>query len=86
MILTLWLVPRRLAPARTMASAVSRSTIPPAAFTASETFDVGMDTASAVADAYFDKAPFAFEGELKRLHFENLPAADPGSTASPESD
>jgi arylsulfatase len=44
----------------------------PAAFTASETFDVGMDTSSPVADAYFDRAPFAFEGTLERLHFENL--------------
>jgi len=44
----------------------------PAAFTASETFDVGADTNSPVADAYFDRAPFAFEGELKRLHFRKL--------------
>jgi arylsulfatase len=44
----------------------------PMAFTASETFDVGRDTSSAVADAYFDKAPFAFEGKLKKLHFKNL--------------
>ena len=41
-------------------------------FTASETFDVGMDTASPVADDYFDKAPFKFEGNLKRLHFKYL--------------
>ena len=44
----------------------------PLFFTASETFDVGMDTASPVADDYFDKAPFKFEGTLKRLHFKNL--------------
>jgi arylsulfatase len=44
----------------------------PAVFTASETFDVGMDTSSPVANDYFDKAPFAFEGTLKRLHFANL--------------
>jgi arylsulfatase len=44
----------------------------PLIFTASETLDVGMDTASPVADDYFDKAPFEFEGTLKRLHFENL--------------
>jgi arylsulfatase A-like enzyme len=48
-----------------------RRTIP-AAFTASETFDVGMDTSSPVADAYFDKAPFAFEGELRKLYFRYL--------------
>jgi hypothetical protein len=44
----------------------------PAVFTASETFDVGMDTSSPVANDYFDKAPFEFEGTLKRLHFKNL--------------
>jgi len=44
----------------------------PMVFTASETFDVGMDTASPVADDYFDKAPFTFEGTLKRLHFKYL--------------
>jgi len=44
----------------------------PGTFTASETFDVGTDTGSPVADAYFEKAPFTFEGELKRLHFTNL--------------
>jgi arylsulfatase A-like enzyme len=36
----------------------------PAVFTASETFDVGMDLNSPVADAYFDKGPFEFEGTL----------------------
>ena len=44
----------------------------PMIFTASETFDVGMDTASPVANDYFDKAPFTFEGTLKRVHFEKL--------------
>jgi len=44
----------------------------PLIFTASETLDVGMDTASPVADDYFDKAPFEFEGTLKRLHFKYL--------------
>jgi len=44
----------------------------PATFTASETFDVGMDTLSPVANDYFDMAPFPFEGTLKRLYFQNL--------------
>ena len=44
----------------------------PGGFTGSETFDVGTDLLSPVADAYFDKAPFAFEGTLKQLHFKNL--------------
>jgi arylsulfatase len=45
----------------------------PGGFTASETFDVGMDTSSPVAEDYFEMAPFRFEGTLKRLHFQNLP-------------
>ena len=44
----------------------------PMVFTASETFDVGMDTSSPVANDYFDKAPFKFEGRLTKLHFTNL--------------
>jgi arylsulfatase len=55
-----------------VATGTVRSTVP-AGFTVTETFDVGMDLNSPVADAYFDRAPFAFEGQLKRLHFENLP-------------
>jgi len=46
----------------------------PAVFTASETFDVGLDTSSPVANDYFDKAPFKFEGTLKKLHFKYLEA------------
>ena len=44
----------------------------PAGFTASETFNVGMDTSSPVADDYFKQAPFAFNGTIERLHFSNL--------------
>lgn len=58
-------------------SGTVRRTIP-AVFTASETFDVGMDTGSPVADDYFDKAPFRFEGSLKLLHFKCLPVDQPG--------
>jgi arylsulfatase A-like enzyme len=58
----------------------------PMVFTASETFDVGMDLNSPVADAYYDKAPFAFEGNLKRLHFKNLPAGDPSFMPSLDDD
>jgi hypothetical protein len=53
------------------ATATVRSTVP-AGFTATETFDVGMDLNSPVADAYYEQAPFEFEGRLARLHFENL--------------
>jgi len=71
--------PERAAPAEVRfwingdeaAGGTIRRTIP-GTFTASETFDVGMDTSSPVADDYFDRAPFPFTGELKRLHFENL--------------
>jgi len=42
----------------------------PGTFTASETFDVGMDTNSPVADDYFDLAPFEFNGRLQRLYFK----------------
>ncbi|MEJ2122971.1 MAG: arylsulfatase [Alphaproteobacteria bacterium] len=58
----------------------------PAVFTASETFDVGMDTNSPVANDYFDRAPFEFEGTLKRLRFKNLPAGDPGFMPSLDDD
>lgn len=44
----------------------------PMVFTASETFDVGMDLNSPLADAYFDQVPFVFEGSLKKLHFKYL--------------
>jgi arylsulfatase len=58
----------------------------PAVFTASETFDVGMDTSSPVADDYFDRAPFEFEGKLKRLHFKYLPVEQPAFMPSPDDD
>jgi arylsulfatase len=48
-----------------------RSTVP-AGFTVTETFDVGMDLNSPVANDYYDKAPFRFEGKLKKLYFTNL--------------
>jgi arylsulfatase len=63
--LTFWINGRQVA-----TGTVQRTV--PAVFTASETFDVGMDTSSPVANDYFDRAPFEFEGTLKRLHFQNL--------------
>jgi arylsulfatase A-like enzyme len=69
--------PERAAPAAVSfwidGQAVARGTVErtiPGTFTASETFDVGMDTGSPVADDYFDLAPFAFTGRLVRLHFQ----------------
>ena len=46
---------------------VARTTVArtvPAAFTASETFDVGVDLGSPVSMAYFDRRPFPFNGEI----------------------
>lgn len=39
----------------------------PAAFTASESFDVGVDLGSTVADAYFERRPFNFDGQIKKV-------------------
>jgi arylsulfatase len=58
----------------------------PLTFTASETFDVGRDTCSPVADDYFEKAPFKFEGTLKRLYFKNLQDERPAFKRSPDDD
>ncbi|MFC1688199.1 arylsulfatase [Pseudomonadota bacterium] len=40
----------------------------PAAHTASETFDVGVDLGSPVALDYYDRAPFRFSGEIEKIH------------------
>ena len=42
----------------------------PAAFTASETFDVGVDLGSPVSLAYFDRAPFRFDGKIEGVKVE----------------
>lgn len=39
----------------------------PAAFTASESFDVGTDLGSTVSRDYFERRPFAFEGQIKHV-------------------
>ena len=67
------------------AGGMVRRTVP-LTFTASETFDVGAETSSPVADEYFEKAPFAFEGKLKRLYFKNLQDERPAFRRSPEDD
>jgi arylsulfatase len=46
---------------------VSAAMTVPALFTASETFDVGVDLGSAVAREYFDRAPFRFSGTIQSL-------------------
>jgi hypothetical protein len=47
---------------------------------------VGMDTSSPVANDYFDKAPFEFEGTLKKLHFKYLPVGEPAFVGWPDDD
>jgi arylsulfatase len=39
----------------------------PAAFTASETFDVGTDLGSPVSGDYFDHKPFQFNGKIEKV-------------------
>ena len=39
----------------------------PAAFTASETFDVGVDLGSPVSLDYFDRRPFRFDGKINSI-------------------
>jgi arylsulfatase len=42
----------------------------PAAFSASETFDVGVDLGSSVSRDYFDRRPFAFDGKIQEVRVE----------------
>ncbi len=49
---------------------VARTTVKmtvPAAFTASESFDVGTDLGSRVSRDYLDRRPLRFDGKIKRL-------------------
>ena len=39
----------------------------PAAFTASESFDVGTDLGSTVSRDYYERRPFKFDGQIKRV-------------------
>ena len=52
---------------------IARTTIKmtvPAAFTASETFDVGVDLGSPVSRDYFDRRPFKFSGKIEKVRVE----------------
>jgi len=51
---------------------VMAETTVPAIFTASETFDVGMDTGSGVAVEYHDKVPFKFNGKIKKINVKYI--------------
>lgn len=51
---------------------VLAKTTVPAIFTASETFDVGIDLASPVAMDYHDRAPFKFNGEIEKINIKYI--------------
>jgi arylsulfatase len=44
----------------------------PAAHTASETFDIGVDLGSPVSLDYYDRAPFAFNGKINKIDIKYL--------------
>ncbi len=44
----------------------------PAAFTASETFDVGIDLGGTVSLRYHEKAPYKFNGKISRVQVDLL--------------
>jgi len=49
---------------------VARTTVKrtvPAAFTASESFNVGIDLGSPVSLDYFDRRPFKFDGKIEKV-------------------
>jgi arylsulfatase A-like enzyme len=56
----------------------------PAAFTASETFDIGMDLGSPVSLDYHDRAPFKFTGRIEKIDIRYIPSATKGRTADEE--
>ena len=52
---------------------VARTTVKrtvPAAFSASETFDVGVDLGSTVSLDYFDRGPFKFDGKIGKVEVQ----------------
>ena len=44
----------------------------PAAHTASETFDIGVDLGSPVSLDYYDRAPFRFNGKIEKIHIKYI--------------
>ncbi len=51
---------------------VMAETTVPAIFTASESFDIGMDNGSGVAIEYHDKVPFKFNGKIKKINIKYI--------------
>ena len=59
---------------------VARTTVKrtvPAAFSASETFDVGVDLGSTVSLDYFDRKPFPFDGKISAVNVQRSDARSP---------
>ena len=52
----------------------------PGVFTASETFDVGMDLGSPVSLDYHERAPFAFDGTIEKIHIRYPMPEEPADT------
>jgi arylsulfatase len=56
-------------------AAVQLNQTVPAAFTATESFDVGIDLGSTVSVNYYDRRPFAFDGQIEALTVRLLDVA-----------
>lgn len=56
---------------KTIGKVMAETTVP-AVFTASESFDVGMDYGSGVALEYHDKVPFKFNGKIEKLNIKYI--------------
>ncbi len=44
----------------------------PGGFTASETFDIGVDLGSPVALDYYERAPFKFNGKIEKINIKYI--------------
>ena len=56
--------------------AIAQGTIPKLVsfgFTVNETFDIGSDVGSPVSSAYYDQAPFAYNGKINNLNVKYTP-------------
>ena len=56
---------------KTVGKVMAKITVP-AIFTASESFDVGMDLGSAVALEYHQRIPFKFNGKIEKLNIRYI--------------
>ena len=56
----------------------------PATFTASETFDIGMDLGSPVALDYHEQAPFKFNGKIHKVHIKYTGTEEPAIPTAPD--